>query len=166
MPLRYTQTLRFTDNAYPFLSGASRQTLGIPKDAHKFPGPGSYNIEAPRKRIPERAFSLFMPHLFAILPHRHTYTYTWMFDILLRFYNLQGGVSLDYTDVRFKEVVCEESSQTEYTLPNDLFKEIPRKIRSHPGTWRGFAGKVKRFLRFVYICAPVSCKYLQIRMSV
>lgn len=53
-----------TDNAYPFLSGASRQTLGIPKDAHKFPGPGSYNIEAPRKRIPERAFSLFMPHLF------------------------------------------------------------------------------------------------------
>ena len=51
-----------TDNAYPFLSGA-RQTLGIPKDVHKFPGPGSYNIEAPRKRIPERAFSLFMLYL-------------------------------------------------------------------------------------------------------
>jgi len=66
--------LRSTDNAYPFLSGASRQTLGIPKDAHKFPGPGSYNIEAPRKRIPERAFSLFMPHLFAILPHWHTFS--------------------------------------------------------------------------------------------
>jgi len=65
--------LRSTDNVYPFLSGASRQTLGIPKDAHKFPGPGSYNIEAPRKRIPERAFSLFMPHLFAILPHWHTF---------------------------------------------------------------------------------------------
>lgn len=70
-----------TDNAYPFLSGASRQTLGIPKDAHKFPGPGSYNIEAPRERIPERAFSLFMPHLFAILPHRHTREYSISSDI-------------------------------------------------------------------------------------
>ncbi|KAG5327879.1 STPG2 protein, partial [Pseudoatta argentina] len=60
---------RDLDNAYPFLSGASRQILGIPKDVHKFPGPGSYNIEAPRKRIPERAFSLFML-LWLICPPR------------------------------------------------------------------------------------------------
>ncbi|XP_018397188.1 PREDICTED: sperm-tail PG-rich repeat-containing protein 2-like [Cyphomyrmex costatus] len=108
---------RDLNNAYPFLSGASRQTLGIPKDVHKFPGPGSYNIEAPRKRIPERAFSLFTPHLF-------------------------GGISLDYTDVRFKEKVYEGPSPTQYILPNDLFKETPRKIRSHSGTWRGTAGKL------------------------
>ncbi|XP_011691565.1 PREDICTED: sperm-tail PG-rich repeat-containing protein 2-like [Wasmannia auropunctata] len=100
-----SEPARDPDNAYPFLSGASRQTLGIPKDAHKFPGPGSYNIEAPRKRIP-------------------------------------GGVSLDYTDVRFRERVREGPGPTEYTLPNDLFKESPRKIRSHPGTWRGSAGKL------------------------
>ncbi|XP_018305215.1 uncharacterized protein [Mycetomoellerius zeteki] len=67
---------RHLDNAYPFLRGASKQTLGIPKDVHKFPGPGSYNIEAPRKRIPERAFSLFMLHLFTILPHRYTHRYS------------------------------------------------------------------------------------------
>lgn len=78
-----THRLRSADNAYPFLSGAGRQTLGIPKDAHKFPGPGSYNIEAPRKRIPERAFSLFMPHLFAILPHRHTRGYSISSEIQL-----------------------------------------------------------------------------------
>ncbi|KAL6267561.1 hypothetical protein P5V15_000636 [Pogonomyrmex californicus] len=117
---------RDPDNAYPFLSGASRQTLGIPKDAHKFPGPGSYNIEAPRKRIPERALSLFMPHLFAILP----------------FNNLQGGVSLDYTDVRFKEKVCDGPSPTSYTLPSNLFKETLRKIERHPGTRRSAAGKL------------------------
>ncbi|XP_036139549.1 sperm-tail PG-rich repeat-containing protein 2-like [Monomorium pharaonis] len=101
---------RDPNNAYPFLSGASRQTLGIPKDAHKFPGPGSYNIEAPRKRIPERALSLFMPHLF-------------------------GGVSLDYTDVRFKEKIRDGSKY-------DLFKDTPRKIESRPSTWRGSAGKL------------------------
>ncbi|KAM0728430.1 Sperm-tail PG-rich repeat-containing protein 2 [Formica fusca] len=98
---------RDPDNAYPFLSGASRQTLGIPKDAHKFPGPGCYNIEAPRKHIPER-----------------------------------GGVSIDYTDVRIKEKVYEGPGPTEYTLPDDLFKKTSRKIRSHPGTWRGPAGKL------------------------
>ncbi|XP_018053258.1 PREDICTED: sperm-tail PG-rich repeat-containing protein 2-like [Atta colombica] len=100
-----SKPVRDLDNAYPFLSGA-RQTLGIPKDVHKFPGPGSYNIEAPRKRIPER------------------------------------GSSLDYTDVKFKEKVCEGPSPTQYTLPKDLFKKTPRKIRSHPGTWRGPAGKL------------------------
>ncbi|KYN31534.1 Uncharacterized protein C4orf37 like protein [Trachymyrmex septentrionalis] len=121
---------RDLDNAYPFLSGASRQTLGIPKDVHKFPGPGSYNIETLRKRIPERAFSLFMLYLRADIRYR------------LRFNNLQGSISLDYMDVRFKEKVCEEPSPTQYTLPKDLFKETPRKIRSHPGTWRGSAGKL------------------------
>ncbi|XP_020279765.1 sperm-tail PG-rich repeat-containing protein 2-like isoform X2 [Pseudomyrmex gracilis] len=96
---------RDPDNAYPFLNGTSRQTVGIPKDVHKFPGPGSYNIEAPRKHIP-------------------------------------SGVSHDYTDVRFKEKVHEGPSPAEYTLPDDLFKETPRKIRSHSGTWRGPAGKL------------------------
>ncbi|XP_018367205.1 PREDICTED: sperm-tail PG-rich repeat-containing protein 2-like [Trachymyrmex cornetzi] len=96
---------RDLNNAYPFLSGASRQTLGIPKDVHKFLGPGSYNIEAPRKHIP-------------------------------------GSISLDYTNVRFKGKVREGPSSTQYTLPNDLFKETPQKIRSHPGTWHGSAGKL------------------------
>ncbi|KAG5315012.1 STPG2 protein, partial [Acromyrmex insinuator] len=128
---------RDLDNAYPFLSGASRQTLGIPKDVHKFPGPGSYNIEALRKRIPERAFSLFMLYLqFFRIGIRADIRYC------LRFNNLQGGISLDYTDVRFKKKVCEGPSPTQYTLPEDLFKETPRKIRSHPGTWRGPAGKL------------------------
>jgi len=54
------------DNVYPFLSGTSRQIHSIPKDAHKFPGPGSYNVEELRKRIPERAFFLFISHLLAI----------------------------------------------------------------------------------------------------
>ncbi|EGI71008.1 Uncharacterized protein C4orf37-like protein [Acromyrmex echinatior] len=117
--------------------GASRQTLGIPKDVHKFPGPGSYNIEALRKRIPERAFSLFMLYLqFFRISIRADIRYC------LRFNNLQGGISLDYTDVRFKKKVCEGPSPTQYTLPEDLFKETPRKIRSHPGTWRGPAGKL------------------------
>lgn len=64
--LLYYATVCSTDNAYPFLSGASRQILSIPKDSHKFPGPDCYNIEVPRKHISERAFSLLMPHLFAI----------------------------------------------------------------------------------------------------
>ncbi|KYQ54243.1 Uncharacterized protein C4orf37 like protein [Trachymyrmex zeteki] len=89
----YNHRLHSTDNAYPFLRGASKQTLGIPKDVHKFN-------------------------------------------------NLQGGVSLDYTDVRFKEKMCERPSPTQYILPNDLFKETPRKIKSHPGTWHGSAGKL------------------------
>lgn len=58
------------------------------------------------------------------------------------FNNLQGGVSIDYTDVRIKEKVYEGPGPTEYTLPDDLFKKTSRKIRSHPGTWRGPAGKV------------------------
>lgn len=78
--LLYYATVCSIDNAYPFLSEASRQTpLSIPKDAYKFPGPGCYNIEATRKHIPERAFSLSMPHLFAIfLLHIGMY----VFDIL------------------------------------------------------------------------------------
>ncbi|XP_011068539.1 PREDICTED: sperm-tail PG-rich repeat-containing protein 2-like [Acromyrmex echinatior] len=136
---------RDLDNAYPFLSGASRQTLGIPKDVHKFPGPGSYNIEALRKRIPERAFSLFMLYLqFFRISIRADIRYC------LRFNNLQGGISLDYTDVRFKKKVCEGPSPTQYTLPEDLFKETPRKIRSHPGTWRGPAGKETNFTTLKY----------------
>ncbi|XP_026825708.1 sperm-tail PG-rich repeat-containing protein 2-like [Ooceraea biroi] len=103
-----SKPLRDPENAYPFLNGASRQTLSIPKDSHKFPGPGSYNIEALRKRIPERA----------------------------------GGISIDYTDVRFKESIDKGSDPAKYTLPDDLFKETPRRIRSHPGTWRGPAGKL------------------------
>nr|XP_012229389.1 PREDICTED: sperm-tail PG-rich repeat-containing protein 2-like [Linepithema humile] len=105
---------RDLDNAYPFLSGTSRQTLGIPKDAHKFPGPGSYNIEAPQKHIPER-----------------------------------GGVSIDYTDVRFKEKVYEEPT-TRYSLPDDSFQESPQKTRSHLGTWRGPAGKETNFTTLKY----------------
>lgn len=135
--LLYYATVCSTDNAYPFLSGASRQTLSIPKDAHKFPGPGCYNIEAPRKHIPERAFFLFMPHLFAIfLLHIGKYIYSMGFN------NLQGGVSIDYTDVRIKEKVYEGPGPAEYTLPDDLFKKTSQKIRSHPGTCHGPAGKV------------------------
>lgn len=58
----------------------------------------------------------------------------------------QGGVSIAYTDVRFKGETREGPGPTEYTLPDDLFKETPRETRSHPGTWRGPAGKVKYFL--------------------
>lgn len=60
----------------------------------------------------------------------------------MRFNNLQGGVSIDYTDVRFKEKVHEGPGPTEYTLPDDLFKKTSRKIRPYPSTWRGSADKV------------------------
>ncbi|KAL6444140.1 hypothetical protein ACFW04_001818 [Cataglyphis niger] len=111
-----SKPIRDPDNAYPFLSGASRQILSIPKDAHKFPGPGCYNIEAPRKHIPER-----------------------------------GGVSIDYTDVRIKEKVYEGPGPTEYTLPDDLFKKISRKITSPPSTCHaGPAGKETNFTTLKY----------------
>ncbi|XP_024868958.1 sperm-tail PG-rich repeat-containing protein 2-like [Temnothorax curvispinosus] len=60
----------------------------------------------------------------------------------------QGSVSLDYTDVRFKEKVCEEPGPTEYILSS--VKETPRKIRSYPGTWHGSAGKETNFTALRY----------------
>lgn len=54
--------LCFADNAYPFLNGSSGRTVGIAKDAHKLLSPGSCNIESSRKRILERALSLFMSY--------------------------------------------------------------------------------------------------------
>ncbi|KYM78964.1 Uncharacterized protein C4orf37 like protein [Atta colombica] len=95
-------------------------------------GPGTYDISDPSKPVRDLG-NLY--NLFAILPYRHMRGYC------LRFNNLQGS-SLDYTDVKFKEKVCEGPSPTQYTLPKDLFKKTPRKIRSHPGTWRGPAGKL------------------------
>ncbi|KAL2716643.1 sperm-tail PG-rich repeat-containing protein 2-like [Vespula squamosa] len=53
-----------------------------------------------------------------------------------------GGVSIDYTEVRLKEKIYEGPGPTEYDLPDDLLKKTQGKIRSHPGTWKGAAGKL------------------------
>ncbi|KAI4494484.1 hypothetical protein M0802_008805 [Mischocyttarus mexicanus] len=53
-----------------------------------------------------------------------------------------GGVSIDYTDARFKEKIYEGPCPTEYDLLDDLFKKISKKIRSHPGTRKRPAGKL------------------------
>ncbi|KAK2587775.1 hypothetical protein KPH14_003881 [Odynerus spinipes] len=62
-----------------------------------------------------------------------------------------GGVSIDYTEARSKDEIYEGPGPAEYDLPDDLFKESPRKIKSHPGTWRGPAGKVKFSLIIIFI---------------
>lgn len=51
---------------------------------------------------------------------------------------LQGGVSIDFRDIRFKEEIPRAPGPI-YDISETLFK---RKIRSHPGTWRGPPGKV------------------------
>lgn len=51
---------------------------------------------------------------------------------------LQGGASIDFRDIRFKEEIAEIPGPI-YNLSGNLLK---RKIRSHPGTWRGPPGKV------------------------
>ncbi|KAF7410340.1 hypothetical protein HZH68_004721 [Vespula germanica] len=53
-----------------------------------------------------------------------------------------GGVSIDYTEARLKKKIYEGPGPAEYDLPDDLFKKTRREIRSHPGTWKGAAGKL------------------------
>lgn len=53
-------------------------------------------------------------------------------------------MSIDFTDARFKEKISEGPGPLDYHVAEDFIKL--RKIRSHPGTWKGPAGKVKYLL--------------------
>ncbi|XP_076753361.1 sperm-tail PG-rich repeat-containing protein 2 [Xylocopa sonorina] len=48
-------------------------------------------------------------------------------------------VSIDFTDARFKGEISEGPGPVDYQVASDVIK--CGKIRSHPGTWRGPAGK-------------------------
>ncbi|XP_017766211.1 PREDICTED: sperm-tail PG-rich repeat-containing protein 2-like [Eufriesea mexicana] len=59
-----------------------------------------------------------------------------------------GGVSIDFTEVRFKDKIPEGPGPVDYDVATDLLK--PQKIRSHPGTWRGPAGKETNTTTLMY----------------
>ncbi|XP_076685849.1 sperm-tail PG-rich repeat-containing protein 2 [Andrena cerasifolii] len=60
-----------------------------------------------------------------------------------------GGVSIDFTDSRFKSQVFEGPGPAEYDVSEDLLEQCPRK-RTHPGTWRGPAGKERNQTTLMY----------------
>ncbi|CAK9802167.1 Sperm-tail PG-rich repeat-containing protein 2 [Anthophora quadrimaculata] len=53
---------------------------------------------------------------------------------------MQGGVSIDFTDARFKEKIVEGPGPVDYKITTDYLK--CGKKRTHPGTWRGPPGKL------------------------